>query len=415
MNQENFQTILRIPQQRPMTIDEALTRGVNKIIPESTGIEQEMNEKKLRVYLGIDPTSPELHLGHTVPMRKLRHFQELGHEVVLLFGTFTAQIGDPTDKTAARVRLDQSQVEQNVTTYVDQVAKILDLSPNAPAPVAILYNHEWLAKLRLAEIIDLASNFTIQQMEDRSMYDERRKDGKPIWLHEYIYPIMQGWDAVAMKVDVEIGGKDQLFNMLTGRKLVNRYLNKEKWSMATKLLEDPNGKKMGKSEGNIVNISDWPEFKYETVMSWPDSTIPLGFELLTTVPMQDVEIISNMLTASNVNPMYLKESLAYRIVAELDGIEAADFALNEFDRVFRKKLDPSRLHEMQTELGTNVVTLLVAAGLVKNEDEAHTRLKSGSVFVDGKPISRNYVWDREEGVLQIGKRTLKGRRKVIRK
>jgi tyrosyl-tRNA synthetase len=414
-NPEQFQEILRTPQKREMTIEEALTRSVDKVAPQADGLAEKMAGERIKLYLGIDPTSPELHIGHTVPLRKLRHFQDLGHEVNLLFGTFTGQIGDPTDKSATRVRLTPEQIETNVASYAEQASKILDLAPDAQNPISIVYNHEWLGKLTFAEIVDIASNFTVQQFESRSMFDERREKGVPIWLHEYLYPLMQGWDSVAMGVDVEVGGTDQTFNMLAGRKLVERYLDKEKWVVATKLIADPSGKKMGKTEGNIVNVSSFPEVKFESMMTWPDSAIPLGFELLTTLPMEEVEVVKKLLESGEVNPMKLKEALAYRVVAELDGVENAEFAGDEFDRVIRKKEQPSRMQEVQTELGATIASLVVSAGLARSEEEAQTLLRSGSIYVDGKQVPRDFKWDRDEGVLQVGKKSIKNVRRVTRK
>lgn len=411
---EAFHESLRVPTEREISIEEVLTRGVNKIAPEEDTLRREMEDRRVKIYTGYDPTSPELHLGHTVSLRKLRNFQDLGHEVVALFGTFTAQIGDPTDKSASRSRLTPEQVDHNVATYAEQAGKILDMSETAQNPVAIMYNHEWLAKLSLAEFLDLAANFTVADLEHRSMFDERRAKNLPINLIEYIYPLMQGYDSVAMGVDVEMGGKDQLFNMLTGRTLVNRYLNKEKWCIATKLIEDPNGKKMGKTEGNIVNINDWSEVKFEAIMTWPDSAIPMGFELLTTLPMDQVAQVQQMLTSNEVNPLHLKESLAYRVVAELDGVSEADFARNEFDAVMRRKQEPSRLREATAEVGMQIAQLLVASGLTKTDEEAQMLLKKGSIFLDGKQVGRDFTWDREEGVLGIGKKSIKNKRRVVR-
>ncbi len=415
MSTERFQDILRVPQPRVMGIDELLTRSVNKVVPDTETLKREMGERRIKIYTGYDPTSPELHLGHTVSLRKLRNFQDLGHEVIALFGTFTAQIGDPTDKSASRTRLTPEQVVKNVATYEGQAGRILDMSPTAPNPVAIMYNDEWLAKLTFAEILDLAANFTVSDMEHRSMFDERRAKGQPINLIEYLYPLMQGYDSVALGVDVEMGGKDQLFNMLAGRTLVSRYLDHEKWCIATKLIEDPNGKKMGKTEGNIVNINDLAEIKYEAIMTWPDSAIPMGLELLTTVPMEDVAQAQQLLESGEVNPMHIKEALAYRVVAELDGLEEADFAEGEFDRVIRKKAEPSRMRETEVEAGTAIATLLVTAGLVRSADDAQSLLSSGSIFVDGQRVSKDFSWTQDTGVVQIGKRSIKNTRRVTRK
>ncbi|KKQ52506.1 MAG: Tyrosyl-tRNA synthetase TyrS [Candidatus Woesebacteria bacterium GW2011_GWB1_39_10b] len=394
------------------TQHQALYRGVDIILPGKDGLRVEMESRKLRLYLGIDATSPNLHIGHTVPLRKLRHFQELGHEVILLFGGFTSLIGDPSDKSAVRIRLTSEQVEQNMATYVDQARKIVDLSSDCPNPITILNNNEWLSKLTLAEFIDIQANFTVQQMLQRKMFQERIEREKPIWLQEFSYPLMQGWDAVAMDVDLEIGGKDQLFNMLIGQTLLRRYKHHEKWVLGTKLIEDPAGKKMGKTEGDIVNILDWPEVKYESIMTWPDSAIGVGFELITSVPLVTVkqiqkEILPSILEGSSkIHPMELKESLAFRTVSELDGFENAEYARDEFDRVKRKGELPRRIHEIFVEPGTYLSEVLVLAGWYQQKEESARVVASGSIFKDGKKVDKDFKITDDGDVLSIGKRTI---------
>lgn len=402
---------LRESEKRETTMDGALMRGVEVVLPSKEDLEVEMKTRPLKLYLGIDPTSPELHLGHTVPLRKLRQFQDLGHDVILLFGTFTGKIGDPSDKSAARIRLTDEQIAINMATYVEQAGRILDMSK-----IKLVQNHEWLGKLTLEEVIDIQANFTVQQMLERKMFQQRFKDNKPIWLQEFSYPWMQGWDAVALDVDLEVGGKDQLFNMLVGQTLVRRYKNHEKWVMGTKLIEDPSGKKMGKTEGNIVNIQDWEEVKYEGLMSWPDSAISMGFELITSVPMEDVYRAEIALDKGEVHPMELKETFAWRAVAELDGSEAADYAQAEFDRVIRKGEMPKRMKEfLVTEKGTTLSQILVGSGLVGKEGEAIKKIASGAVFVDGVSLNKNIEWGKSEGIIRIGKKTIKNIRKVVLK
>lgn len=407
---------LRLGDPDEVTIKSALARGVQEVLPrESEGgpsLEAQMSERRIKLYLGIDPTSPDLHIGHTVPLRKLRHFQALGHEVVLLFGTFTGMIGDPTDKSAGRVRLTPEQIDLNVATYVEQAGKVLDLSAEAQNPVTIAYNHEWLGKLGFAEIVDLMSNFSVQQMMARSMFQNRVEERKPVWLHELTYPLMQGWDAVAMSVDLEVGGSDQTFNMLVGRDLVKRYQDREKWVLATKLIEDPNGKKMGKTEGNIVNIQDFPEWKYEAIMSWPDAAIPLGFELITSVPMTHVDNIAGLLKKGELHPADAKRALAYRVVYELDGEEAADYAEEEFDLVYRQRQLPKRILEIEADPSSGVIDFLVISGLAKDEGEAGQLIARRSVFAEGKPIRRSYQ-PQNRALIQVGKRSIKNIRRVV--
>lgn len=401
------------------SIEQALRRGVARdkegismILPDRDSLEAQMMERQLILYLGIDPTSPELHIGHIVPLRKLRHFQDLGHKVNLLFGTFTGMIGDPTDKSAARVKLTRAQIDQNVADYRDQAATVLDLSESAPNPITVVYNHEWLGSIDFAGVVDLASNFTVQQMLERAMFKDRLDSKKPIYLHEFLYPLMQGQDSVALGVDVEVGGVDQIFNMLVGRDLMKIYLQKEKWVLPTQLIEDPSGKKMGKTEGNIVNIRDLPEIKYEGLMSWPDTAIAMGFELITSVPMENVHILSEMLRDGTINPMEAKEALAYRVVAELDGAEAAKFASEEFTRVKRNGELPRRIATVSIERGTALTEVLIKAGLVKTPVEALGRINTKSVFVDGVRAGADMAWPESAQTISIGKKTIRNIRRV---
>lgn len=399
-----------------ITIRETLKRGVAEMLPAAygdCGLEKQLKERRIKLYLGIDPTSPDLHIGHTVPLRKLRQFQDLGHEVVLLFGTFTGMIGDPSDKTAARVRLTPEQIERNVATYAEQAGRVLDMSPKAKNSVKIAYNHEWLGKMTFAEVVDLMSNLSVQQMMERRGFRERWDKGTPIWLHEFTYPLMQGWDAVAMGVDLEVGGRDQTFNMLVGRDLVKRYQDREKWVMATKLIEDPDGKKMGKTEGNIVNVNAWPEWKYEAVMTWPDGAIPLGFELLTSVPMEQVYVVQELLDKGEINPLDLKRALAYRVVKDLDGEAEAVYAESEFDRVMRRRELPKRIMRVEVEQGLQMDEMVLRIGLASDLDQARRLIAQGAVWVDGKQIKMGGRLTGSEEVVRLGKKTIKNVRGLV--
>jgi len=392
---------------RIMTVEETLTRGVETVLPNRAGLEAEMRKRSIRLYLGIDPTSPELHIGHTVPLRKLRQFQDLGHEVILLFGTFTGKIGDPSDKKAARVRLTDEQIARNMTTYKEQASRILDFKK-----VKIVQNHEWLGKLTLEEVIDIQANFTVQQMLERKMFQQRVADKKPIWLQEFSYPWMQGWDAVVLDVDLEVGGGDQLFNMLVGQTLVRRYKEHEKWVMGTRLIEDPSGKKMGKTEGNIVNIHDLPEVKFEGLMTWPDTAIPTGLELITSVPVETIDEASRQLAGGLINPMEVKETFAWRAVAELDGKEAADYAQEEFTRVKREGKLPRRIQLLTVQGHQKLSVVLIKAGFATSPKDSAGKIASGSVMVDGKVVQKDIPLHQNETLVQIGKRTIKNIRKV---
>ncbi|MCR4314043.1 MAG: tyrosine--tRNA ligase, partial [Candidatus Uhrbacteria bacterium] len=250
-------------------IEELLTRGVEKIFPSREFLEARLKEgKQLSLYLGIDPTGPDLHIGHSIQLRKLRQFQDLGHKVILLIGDFTGMIGDPTDKSATRVRLTREQVLANAEKYKEQASKILDFG--GKNPVELRYNSEWHAKLSLTEVLELAAHFTVPQMLARDMFKKRMQEGKDVYMHEFLYPLMQGYDSVAMDVDGEVGGNDQTFNMLAGRDLMKAMQGKEKFVIAGKLLADPTGKKMGKSEGNMITLGDSSDDMFGKIMSWTD-------------------------------------------------------------------------------------------------------------------------------------------------
>jgi len=409
---ERILETVRTIEKNETTVNEALRRSVVEILPTRASLEKKIKEERIKLYLGIDPTSPNLHLGHTVPLRKLRHFQDLGHDVRLLFGTFTGMIGDPSDKSAARVQLTPEQININVKTYKEQASKILDLSDNAANPVTIEYNHEWLGKMNFAEVVDLMSNFSVQQILERKGFQNRMEKGDPVWVHEIIYPMMQGQDAVAMEVDLEVGGSDQTFNMLVGRDLVRRYLDKDKWVMATKLLTDPDGKKIGKTEGNMVNITDWPEVKFEGLMLLPDSAMGIAAELLTTIPLETAIELQQTLPAilngeMDLNIMDLKKALTYRIISELDGEAEATYGLEEFERVKQGKELPRRIREVSVQKGDSLTDVLVACGAVDNEGEAAKKLSEGAVYVDRKRVKENIKWSSKYELVQLGKRTIK--------
>lgn len=400
-----------------VSIETVLTRGVDTLMPEN-GLLEILSGDPIRMYLGIDPTSPDLHIGHLVPLRKLRELQILGHQVILLFGTFTGMIGDPSDKSAARVRLTEEQIEVNVATYKEQAGKILDLSPNANNPVEVVYNHEWLGKLSFKDVIDLASNFTINNFIGRETYKKRLEAGTPLYVHEVLYPIMQGYDSVALDVSLEVGGKDQIPNMLAGSKLISVYNRHEKWVMGMKLIEDPSGAKMGKTSGNVVNIMETPEVIYEAIMTWPDNTIPLGLEVLTFVPMKIVNAVKKELARvaahkSDTNPMVLKEALAWRVVSELNGPEDANYAREVFNLVKRKKQLPPHIKEVSVPQGCSILNALTLSALSADSGEAQSRLSQDAVFVDQKLVRKDAPLPTGEHIIEIGKRSIKNVRRII--
>ncbi len=398
----------------PQKIEELLTRGVEHVYPSREFLEARLKEgKQLSLYLGIDPTGPDLHIGHSIQLRKLRQFQDLGHKVILLIGDFTGMIGDPTDKSAARKRLTREEVLKNAENYKVQASKILDF--NGKNPVELKYNSEWLAPLTLNETVALASHFTVQQLLERDMFERRMKEGKPIYLHEFLYPVMQGYDCVAMNVDGEVGGNDQTFNMLSGRDLMKAMRGKEKFVIADKLLADPTGKKMGKSEGNMITLSDSSDEMFGKVMSWTDGMIVGGFELLTDEPMEEVVAISKSLIREEVNPRDVKARLARDIVGFYHGEKEAQVASERFDQLFQKKETPDEIRNFKISKspfwikGGSIflIDLIVEVGFAESNGEARRLITGGGIKVNGKTADdfKAEVRPPEDGVIvQKGKR-----------
>lgn len=379
-------------------IQEILTRGVENVYPSREEFEKALRSgKQLTIYNGIDPTGQTLHIGHGVVLLKLRQLQELGHKIILLIGDFTGMIGDPTDKTAARKKLTRKEVLANCKNYAKQAGRILDMKK-----VEVKYNSKWLGKLNLGDLLELAAHFTVPRLLERDMFQERLKEGKTVSLHEFLYPVMQAYDSVAMDVDVEVGGNDQTFNMLAGRDLMKDLKQKEKFVLTTKLLVDPTGKKMGKTEGNMVTLEDTLEDMYGKVMSWPDTLMPVAFEICTRVPMDEVK---NILAGE---PRDAKMRLAREIVSLYRSPKDAAAAEENFVRVFQKKEAPEEVIEVK--IGNekiNILELLVETKLAASKGEARRLVEQGGVKVGEKIIDDiNAVVEipREGVLIQKGKR-----------
>ncbi len=383
-----------------MTEKELLTRGVEAIVPKAGLVERMKSKKPLKVYLGLDPTSTRITLGNAVPLRKLRDFQNAGHEVIFLVGSFTALIGDTSDKDAMRKPLTQAEIEHNFHTYKEQASKVLDFSR-----AKILYNGDWLSNLSFQNIVELAQHFTVQQMIERDMYQKRLKEGRPIGLHEFLYPLMQGYDSVHMEVDLEVGGNDQLFNMLAGRTLLKAYKNKEKWVLTTPLIEGTDGRKMSKSYGNSVDLTDTPTEMFGKIMSMSDALILKYFLLCTDVPTKEIDAIDVALKGGE-NPRNAKVRLAKEIVEIYHGAGAGGAAEAEWDRMFKKGGLPDDVPEIFMNGDRNVVDLLELCKLVESRGEAKRLIREGGVKVDGKKVEDpNAVIHLKHGmVVQVGKR-----------
>ena len=390
-------------------INKILERNVEQVLPGKEDLAELMQERKIKLYYGVDPTSPNLHLGHAVQLRKLAKFQELGHEVILLFGTFTAQIGDPSGHSSKREALSKEEVEENLKTYKEQASKILDISN-----VTIKRNEEWLANMDLEKMLNLASQFTTSQLLKRDLFQRRMKNNKEVWLHELFYPIMQGYDSVAMNIDLELGATDQTFNMLIGRDLQKKHNDKEKFVLTTPMLTGLDGKGMSKSRGNTVNLTDTPQEMFGKIMSLNDELIPDYFKLCTDENLEKVKEVESKLKQEDVNPKNLKVELAKKIVALYHSEEEAKQAEKEFNKVFKEKKQPSNMPEFSVENfqeeKVELDELLVKLELASSKTKAKNLIDQGGIKVDGEQQNN---W-KEEIEIKKGKVIQRGKKSFVK-
>lgn len=388
-------------------IDELLSRSISYIVPSKEAFKERLlRGEKVRIYLGADATGPELHIGHATNLIFLEKMRRMGNETLLLFGDFTAQIGDPTDKSAARKRLNEEEVAENIKGWKEQARTVLDFD-DAKNPARIVKNSEWLAKLSLKEVIDLSSNITVQQMLERDMFEKRVEDRKPIYLHEFLYPLMQGYDSVAMDVDAEIGGSDQLFNMLVGRDFQRKYNNAEKFVIATTLLENPEtGKKlMSKSEGSYIALNDTPADMYGKAMALPDGTIIQVFTDCTWAPLEEIKEYEDAL-AKGENPRNIKMKLARELVKTYHNERLAEEAERDFIAAFQEKKLPDEMQKITTRRGDFLGKALVGKGILKSNAEFRRLIEEGAVrdMESGEKIDDHTFLLTKESVFKIGKR-----------
>lgn len=391
-----------------INIEEILDRWAGEIYPSRKTFLEAFKSKKLVFYHGVDPTSPYLHLGHSTNYLLLKKFQEAGHKVILLIGDFTAQIGDPTGKMSTRKALTKKEVLDNCRTYKSQAGKILNFK-SFKNPVSVKFNSDWLGKLNLADITRLFAHFTNGQMIKRNMFQERIKKDQEIYLNEFLYPIMQGYDSVALDVDAEVGGNDQTFNMLVGRKLMEIYKHKEKFVITTPLLENPkSGKKMmSKSEGNLIALSDSPKEMFGKTMALPDETIIPCFKLCTEVPMEEIREMEEKLNSQTVNPRDLKAKLAREITKIYHGEQASNNAEKEFENIFKSGELPEKVLEIKIEeQKMQILDLLVKLELSSSRGEAKRLIIQKGVKEDGVVIEdwNQQVEIKKGTVYQVGKR-----------
>lgn len=364
-------------------------------------LEAQKEGRPLRIYCGFDPRTSDLHLGHTVPMRKLRQFQELGHQVIFLVGTYTSLIGDPSDKDKLRPQLTAQQVEENARTYAEQAYKVLD-----KAKTEVRFNAEWLSELSFAEVIGLASNFTIQQFLTRENFRLRWDKGDPIYLHETFYAIMQGYDAYALKADVQVGGTDQLFNIVTAARKLMTYLDaRPNVAIILGILPGTDGEvKMSKSLGNHIPLLAEPADMYGKVMSVPDKAMGLFFRLVTRWTPDEIAELENGMATGSLNPRDIKMKLAKEIVSIYHSPESAEHAEAEFVRVFQQRDLPEEIPDYTLLAGQTVLDVLVSGGLVPSRGEGKRMLQQRAVRLDGETLQDGEAAFPHSGVLQVGKR-----------
>jgi len=393
-----------------MSVEKALQKiksGVEEIITEQDLIDKlkhsEETGKPLRIKYGIDPTNPDVHIGHLVPIRKMRDFQDLGHIGVIIIGDFTAQIGDPTGRDEMRPHLSAEQVKTNAETFMDQLYIILDKDRTE-----VRWQTEWFGKMYIADVMKLMSKFTLAQFMAHETFRKRYEQGKPLFMHEIMYPILQAYDSVVVKADVELGATEQKFNILTGRDM-QRYFNipQQVVILSPILLGTDGIEKMSKSLNNYIAVYDSPKDKYGKVMSIPDSIIINYFKYATNLDAKEISKIEKQLSNDNVNPKIIKQRLAREIVKLYHGEMPAKEAEQEFEKVFSKSQIPSDIPEFKTDKDKEwIIRLLTKTKLVTSASEARRMLKQGAVSIDGEKINSTDIdIDIKNGmVIKVGKR-----------
>ncbi|MGC8765318.1 MAG: tyrosine--tRNA ligase [Brevinematia bacterium] len=382
-----------------------LSRGVVEIIPEEElkeKLEISIKENRpLRIKLGADPSAPDLHLGHSVPLRKLRQFQDLGHEVYFLIGDFTGMIGDPTGKSTTRKRLTKEEVMQNAETYKRQIFKILD-----PQKTNVVFNSVWCENMHFADVLELTSRYTVARMLERDDFFKRYKEGKPISLIEFMYPLIQGYDSVVLKADVEVGGTDQKFNLLVGRELQKEYGQQPQIVMTLPLIEGTDGvNKMSKSLGNYIGISEPPEQMFGKIMSIPDSLILKYFELLTDVPLERIREYEKEMKEGK-NPRDYKVILGKTIVTQYYDHLTSERVFEEFERVFKNKGLPDEIEEFIVPNNMKIIDVLLESKMLSSKSEVRRMLQQNAVYVNGTKVTdENFlVSGGNETIIKVGKR-----------
>lgn len=363
--------------------NDLLTRRVKKILPSKEGLEKLIANKKIRLYQGFDPTFKDLHLGHTIGFRKLMDFAKAGHEVIFLFGTGTVLAGDPSERDTGRKLITQEEIDENIKTWKKQVSKIVDFDL-----VTIRQNGDWLTKLTLKDIIKIGSNISATQLFKRESFTRRIEKGDPVWYHETMYPLLQGYDSVVMDVDLEIGGTDQEFNMLIGRELQKKMNNREKYVLTTPMINGTDGKKMSKSAGNCIWLTDKPEDMYQKIMAMSDDLVTTYYELLTDIPMDEIRGLDP------TKPIENKKRLAYDITHQFHGEDGAKIGQKYYDTVVQPKAAPTDIPEITAKPNTPLLEILKSANLGVSNAEMKRMIEQGGVEI-------------KDNILKFGKHTFR--------
>ena len=359
-------------------IDEVLTRAVDKVLPNKQDLKKLLAKKKIRLYLGIDPTATKLHLGHTVPLRKIQQFADLGHEVILLFGTGTVLVGDPSERDQGRQLITEEEIAENVATWKKQVAPIIDFDK-----VQIKYNGDWLTKLKLKDIINLGSKVSAVQLFKRDSFQKRLEKGGTVWYHETMYPLLQGYDSVVMDVDLEIGGTDQTFNMLIGRELQKKINHREKFVLTCQMIMGTDGKQMSKTSGNCIWLTDTPQDMFGKIMRTQDKLVPKYFEFFTDKSLDEIKDLTKAIDNGQIHPMDVKKNLAEAITKQFYGQEKAHQARIDFENSFQKN-QPEYKKEIPSQ-STLVKTIAEIAG---SASKAKRLIEQGAVDVNGITVNK---------------------------
>lgn len=383
-----------------MTNEEVLNRRVANILPDKQDLLDLMNKKKIRLYQGFDPTGTRLHIGHSIGIRKLMDFANAGHEVIFLFGTGTVLAGDPSQREEARQRIAAEQIKHNISDWKEQVSPLVDFNK-----VNVMYNGEWLLKLTLGDIIEIASNISAVQLIKRDMFQRRIDRGDTVWMHEVLYPLLQGYDSVAMDVDLEIGGTDQEFNMLIGRELMRKMKGKEKYVLTTPMIMGTDGNQMSKSSGNCVWLDDSADDMFGKLMGIPDDQIVPYLELVTDVPLARVREIEEALKKNAVNPLDAKKELGRAVVTQFHGEGKALEAQGTFEKVVQRKETPDDIKKVEVQAGEiDLTELLVSEGLAKSKSEVRRLIEQKGIKLNDIVVESPTISISETSTLKAGPR-----------